>query len=135
MSWYILVQEMPSDAVRIADIPDDFQPAPLGPRDVLIEQIKAIVPAADFTDPAWGLIDGPGFSVEVSLGEGEVVQGFAFHVRGGDAAAGLVADILESLGLRAFDMTTGEFFDPLHATESLRQWRSYRNRVVGQQPN
>jgi len=131
MSWDILVQDMPADAKAIADIPHDFRPEPLGPRSELISRIQALVPEADFSDPSWGLIDGPGFSIEVSFGKLETVTGFSFHVRGGDAAAGVVTEILTGLGLRAFDTTTGEFFDSAQAVESLRKWRAYRDRFVG----
>jgi hypothetical protein len=131
MSWDILVQDMPAEAKVVADIPDHFKPKPLGLRSELISRIVALVPEADFSDPSWGLIDGPDFSIEVSLGPQETVSGFSFHVRGGDAAAGLVSEILASLSLRAFDTTTGEFFQPSTAVESLRKWRAYRDRAVG----
>lgn len=32
MSWDISILDLPSDAVSVADIPDDFEPQPLGKR-------------------------------------------------------------------------------------------------------
>lgn len=59
------------------------------------------------------------------------ITGFAFHVRGGDAAVGVVAAILDSLNLRAFDAQTGDFFKPgPEALRSFRAWRAFRDRVV-----
>jgi len=132
LSWDIFVQDLPADARNVADIPDDFAPRPLMPRQALIDRITEVVPGADFTDPAWGKIDGPDFSIEVNIGEGDPVEGFAFHVRGGDQAAGIVADVLGHLGLRALDMgrDDGGFFDPDDAVENLRRWRAYRDQVV-----
>jgi hypothetical protein len=93
----------------------------------------AAVPDADFSDPTWGRIEGPGYSIEVNIGSEDPVQGFAFHIRGGDMAAGIVADILETLGFRALDPESDtSLFDPAEAVESLRRWRSYRDQVVGQ---
>ena len=48
-------------------------------------------------------------------------------------AAGVVADILDRLGLRAIDTgrDDGGFFDPAEAVASLQRWREYRNRVLG----
>src|SRR5262245_9286514 len=103
MSWDIFVQDIPEGLAAAADLPEDFEPKSLGSRGALIEKIRSVVPNADFADPAWGLIDGPGYSIEVNLGSKEEVDGFAFHVRGGDMAAFVVADILQCLGLRAFD--------------------------------
>lgn len=44
----------------------------------------------------------------------------------------MVADIFGRLGLRALDAGTGDFFDPAMAVDSLRRWRAYRDRVIGQ---
>ncbi len=130
MSWDVLVQDFPMDAERIADVPDDFVPSSLGSRSNLIAKIQEVVPFADFSDPSWGLLDGEDFSIEVSLGASEEVEGFAFHVRGSDTGAAVVADILEKLKLRAFDTTTGEFFNRQAAASSLAKWREYLARTL-----
>ena len=90
MSWDIFVQDLPPDAESVADIPSDYQPKSLGPRDALIAKIREIVPSADFSDPSWGHIEGERFSIEVNLGQASVVDSFAFHVRGGEEAVGAV---------------------------------------------
>ena len=131
MSWDIFVQDLPPDAATVADIPDDFEPAPLMERSALIERIRGVVSEADFGDPAWGRIEGPGFSIEVNIGNEDPVRGFAFHVRGGDLAVGIVADVLERLGLRALDPGSGSgFFERGAAVASLTAWRDYRSRVL-----
>ena len=66
-----------------------------------------MVPAANFTDPAWGQIDAPTFSIEVNLGHDEVDRSFALHVRGGDEAVACVAAILDTVGARAIDTSSG----------------------------
>ena len=130
MSWDIFVQDIPSDARMIDDIPDDFVPATIGRRSEIIEKIKEIVPFADFSDPAWGTIEGTDYSIEVNLGADESIDSFAFHVRGDDVAAGLVSDILKHLNLRAFDGGTGDIFDHERAAAGLKKWRAYRDWVV-----
>src|SRR5260370_22396966 len=101
MSWDIFVQDLPPDARTIREIPDQFKPSPLGARSALIQQIRGIAPSADFTDPAWGRLDAPTFSVEFSLGIEELARSFALHVRGDAAAAGFVSDVLPHRGYRA----------------------------------
>ncbi len=134
MSWDIIVQDLPRDAKTVADIPEDFEPQPLMPRHELIARILDVVPGADFSDPTWGLVEGTDYSIEVSIGDEDPVISFAFHVRGGDMVVGVVAAILDHLGLRAIDPGQGEdgtgFFDPSLATESLQQWRAFRDRAV-----
>lgn len=101
MSFDVFVQDLPPDARTAADIPDDFAPRPIGRRADIVAGIRRAAPHADFTDSTWGRIDGPEYSIEVNIGPGEVLDGFAFHIRGGDAALVVVADILRELGLRA----------------------------------
>jgi hypothetical protein len=114
------------------DIPIDFQPSPIGPRALIIEKIKEAAPSADFSDASWGRIADDSWSVEVNLGKQEDCKHFAFHIRGGDGAVGVVAAILQHLGLRAVDSQTGDFFEPgPKALESFRNWRAYRDRIVG----
>ena len=130
MSWDIFVQDIPSDARTIDDIPDDFVPATIGRRAEIIEKIKEVAPFADFSDPAWGTIEGTYYSIEVNLGAEESIDSFAFHVRGDDVAAGLVSDILKHLNFRAFDSGTGDIFDHQKAAAGLKEWRADRDLVV-----
>ena len=131
MSWDIVVQDLPDGVQHVDEIPDDFKPRPLGTRTDVIRRIQQAVPTADFSDPSWGILETPEFSVEFNIGSDEEVEGFALHVRGGDAAAGFVADLLERCGWRALDTSSSSgIFDPTAALESMRRWRSYRDNVL-----
>jgi hypothetical protein len=132
MSWDIFAMDTPPGVQSVSEIPDDFRPRSLGSRSAVISKIQQIVPTADFSDPLWGLIDGDDWSIEVNLGKDEDCDGFALHVRGGEAAVGAVASILDGLGIRAIDAQTGEFFvSGPSAIESFRKWTAYRDHVVG----
>jgi len=133
MSWDVFVMNFPKEAETVEDIPDDFVPPPLGTRAELIARIKVVVPFAEFSDPSWGTIEGPDFSIEVNLGKDDTVSDFALHVRGSDTAAGVVADIISTLGLRAIAVPPGDFFDPATAKEAMAHWRAYRDHVVKNQ--
>lgn len=130
MSWDIFVQDFPADTRSYDDIPESFQPQPIGNRSEIIQKIQAILPTTNFTDPAWGIIDGKDFSIEINLGQGETLDGFAFHVRGGDGAVGVIALLLKHLGLKAIDSSTGDFFDAETALGSLQSWRAFRDQVI-----
>jgi hypothetical protein len=131
MSWDIFVQDLPKDAKEISDIPNDFRPSSIGSRSQVIAKIKEVVPCANFSDTSWGLLDGDGWSIEINMGAEEECNGFAFHVRGGDEAAGVVAAILDHLRLRAIDAQSGRFFVAgADALASLANWREYRDRVL-----
>ena len=131
MSWDIFVMDLPRGIGSVADIPDDFKPSTIGPRKVIVEAIAAVAPGVDFSDPTWGYIDDLAYSIEVNIGEADPVESFAFHVRGGDLAVGVIADILERLDLQAIDpQSESGLFDPASATESLQRWRAYRDSVI-----
>lgn len=131
MSWDIFVQDLPKDASRIEDIPSDFRPQPILPRERIVEVFKEVAPFTDFSDPEWWRVSCERFSIEVNIGTEDPSKGFALHVRGGEEAVGFVGEILQRLGVRALDVCseTG-FFDRVKSQESFRKWTTYRNHVV-----
>jgi hypothetical protein len=132
MSFDVFVQDLPPSARSVEEIPGDFQPQPLGKRSVLIKAIKRVVPSANFSDPTWGTIDGEGYSIEINIGEEDLVSCFAFHIRGGQEALFVVADILAELRLRALAPgTESGFFDLGELASAYARWKAYRNQVVG----
>jgi hypothetical protein len=122
--------DLPSVA-SIEDVPEDFEPRPLGSRQELVRRIVEVVPQSDFRDPAWGLIERDTFTIEVSMGRDDIVQAITFHVRGsGDEAVAVVARVLDHLGLRAVDTESGDFFAPDSAAASFDSWQAFRNDVL-----
>ncbi len=126
MSWDVFIMNLPLDAQTVDEIPDDFEPAPLGPHAAIIEKIREVASSADFSDLSWGMIDGEDYWIEANLGKDEVVNCCALHVRGGDLAVACVMAIIDRLGARALD-TSGEFVTHDNATAGLQQWRAYRD--------
>ena len=131
MSWDIFVQDIPENAVSLDDIAEDFKPKLLVSRSNVIGAILKFAPFSDVSDLAWVRIQGHGADIEVSLGDRDQVSGFVVHVRGGHAAIGIIAGILQDLRLRALDpgSETG-IFDPGKAGDSLKNWLEYRDQVL-----
>ena len=132
MSWDIFAVRLPEGLNDVADIPDDFSAPVFASQAEVISAVLDVAPDADFTDPTWGEVNGPGFSVEVNVSK-DPCDSFAFHVRGSDSAIGFVAAVLERLGIQAFDpqSDTG-IFDASSATTSMAEWREFRDRSIGQ---
>ena len=130
MSWDISILDLPFDARSVAEIPDDFQPQPLGRRDELIAAIREIAPGSDFTDPSWGELVGLDFVIEFNMGRSETVDSIMLHVHGGDPAVELIVALLDRRGRRAIDCSTGDFFNPASSGESFRAWQHFRDRVI-----
>ena len=131
MSWDIFVQDIPSAAQSIDDIPDDFRPSHIGSRSRVLEAIRSAAPFVEFRSDSWASLDAPGVSMEISIRVEEPLKSFAFHIFGGDCSTGLVADILSRLNLRAFDPASDSgIFEPSRASESLQRWQEYRDHVL-----
>ncbi len=133
MSWDVVVQDLPPQAMSLEDIPDDFDPQPIGSRKWIVAGILAVAPFADLSRPDQVSIVGDDFAIEVGLPAREEIDSFTFHASGDDMAAFVIADILGHLRLRALDPAspTGIFTPGPKAAEGLRRWRSYRDRVLG----
>lgn len=131
MSFDVFVQDIPASAKSRDDIPDDFEPKPIGARSTVIAAIRKVAPEVKFADPAWGTIDGDSYSIEVNVGLEDPVTSFAFYVREGEDALFLVADILAELGVRAFAPGTESGLFELHRSrEAFVRWREFRDRVM-----
>lgn len=129
MSWDILVQDFPK-VEKISDIPDDFVPSSIGTREVIIAKIINSFPAANFSDPSWGVIYTSDGSIEVNIGNNDDCDGFMLHVRGGETAFAAVVTILNAVGCRAIDCQTSEFFEIEAGQSSFSNWQNYRDQVV-----
>jgi hypothetical protein len=130
VSWDISIMDLPSDAASVADIPDTFEPLPLGTRADLIDSIREVAPTADFSDPSWGELATPDFVIEFNMGSEEVVDSMMLHVRGGGSAVALIDALLTRLGRRAIDCSEGEFFSAPASGKSFRTWQAYRDSVM-----
>lgn len=125
MSWDVFIQHLPASALGMDDIPDDFEPLPLGRREDVVKTILSVFPAADTSDPTWLTLHTPSYTIEFGTGTEDVVTCVALHVRGDESLIPQIATLIESLGARAIDSFTGEFFEPATAVESIRRWRKY----------
>jgi len=101
-------------------------------RSAVIAKVSALYPECSFADPSWGILDVPGCSIELNLGNTEELRSFAMHIRGDERAPSVVAHILGELGMRALDPSSPsglfEQNSVLHS-ESFDRWRSYRSSV------
>lgn len=87
------------------------------------------MPFAEFTDPEWLLVDAEEFSIEINMDDEEELGSITFHIHGDGEAGQCVAAILKSLGLRAHDSGTGDFFNIDAPDEGFAKWRALRDRL------
>ncbi len=132
MSWDIFIQDLP-DVATVADIPNDFKPAPIGREAELIAKIGSVVPFIEKKDSGWYSIDQSEVVIDLSISEDEEsgqAQCVTLFVRGGARAAGCVAAIVKVLEHRALDSGTGDFFNPDDPETGYEQWVLYRDQIL-----
>jgi hypothetical protein len=130
VSWDLFVMRLPDGVDNVDELPTDFVPEPMGTRAEVLDAIVGLVPSADFSDPTSLVINGPGFSIEVSVTE-DPVRTFTCSARGDEAAIPIIVGIIGQLGATAFDpQSDGGTFTIESATTSFRRWSEYRDRNV-----
>ncbi len=134
MSWDVMVFNYnglpPND---FADLPEDHKPDPLGPASSVREAISKHLPGVDWSDSAWGIYGGNGFSIEFNAGEKDPIDSIMLHVRGGGDAITPMLQFATPMKWSLFDCSTGEFLDP--AAPSQEGWegfQAFRDKVFEQ---
>ncbi|NJQ07368.1 hypothetical protein [Streptomyces lonarensis] len=87
--------------------------------------IRAAVPAVDLTDPAWGSLVGPQWSMELAIGETEPVPAVLLHLRGtGDDAVAYVHRLAAALGCLPVEAGQESPVPPGEA--GVARWQAYQ---------
>lgn len=130
MSWDIAIVNVPPEIETASDIPGDHSTA-LGSIESVHALLDLLYPAIDLSDPAWGILSSPDYSIEFSIGKDDPVLSIALHVRGGDNAIEPIEKLCADTGWRAIDFGTGEFiaFDDNPAA-GLQAWRGYSEKII-----
>jgi hypothetical protein len=112
MNWDAVAVNLPPYAKRVADIPREYKPPPLGKRADLIAKILEAAPGANFSTPSQGRIEAAGWtwSIVIEMNGADDCQSIIFHIKGDSAALDVLVAILNHLKLRAVDMQTDEIW-------------------------
>jgi hypothetical protein len=137
VSWDVFIVSAPDDVSSPAEMPTDFEPAPLGAaRDIRqrLQRLEVTLPKpdADGTDSAWGYLRGPTWGMEVNIGSDDPVRMVALHVRGGgDDVVPVIVAIAEAVGGRALDSSTGDFLTGDADVAGWQSFQRFRDQVIG----
>ena len=134
MSWDVILLSISPDVQSMDDIDDDSF-APLGTTDDVRKVLIEAVPNLDLSDPTWGILEAPEYSIEFSIGKEEPCDSVMLHVRGEDGAIAPIQAVCEASGWKALDCSDGEIIEfDSNPAQGLRSWREYRDRVAPGSP-
>lgn len=128
MSWDVLLVRLPGEVTSVSQMAHDYQPAPLGPRHDVLATVAGVLPGADLSDPAWGVLSGPTWSVELSIGAADPVDSMMLHIRG--AGDEVLTPVFELAG-EVFDFSAGDLITP-GGTSGWHGFQRFRDRVMEQ---
>src|SRR5690349_14977743 len=103
MSWDVMIFKLRGKTPPSLDELQEADLLPLGPAGDVRRQISAFLEGVDWSDPAWGLYGGSGFSIEFNVGKDEPTPNMMLHVRGGGDAIADIIRFARPLGWSALD--------------------------------
>jgi hypothetical protein len=68
MSWDVLLLRPPDDVTSVYELPADYTPDPLGRQYDVLAAVTQAVLEVDLSDPAWGDLSSPTWSIELNIG-------------------------------------------------------------------
>jgi hypothetical protein len=119
----------------------DTGPPPLGDAGDVRLRIAKVFPKVDWRDPAWGVLEGRGWSIEFNHQTNGMTTSIMLHVRGGGDPLTAITSLCRSNGWVALDCSSGELIDLVApSSKSWREFQEYRNQIGGstqaaQKPN
>ncbi|MFJ8668225.1 hypothetical protein [Streptomyces sp. NPDC093600] len=131
MSWDVLLLHLPDDVTSMEEIPADYTSPPLGRRNDVLAAVTQAVPEVDLSDPAWGELLGPAWSIELNIGSEDPVDSIMLHIRGsGDDVLTPVLRFAEALQCKALDCAGGDLIAP-GRTSGWHAFQQFRDQVAG----
>jgi hypothetical protein len=133
VSWDISICKFSRIYSSVEDIGEDERCYPLGSRSEIHAAVSSVFAGADWSDPMWGMYEAPFGSIEFNVGGPEPVEGLMLHVRASETVVAPIVQLCLLHGWQALDVSNGSFLEQSAVPEAgLREWLSYRNRVLGQ---
>lgn len=109
----------------------DTKPPPLGEAESVRSNITKVLPKVDWHDPAWGVLEGRGWSIEFNHQTNGVTGSIMLHVRGGGDPVTPITAICKSNGWVALDISSGELINlDAPSSKSWREFQQYRDQIV-----
>ena len=133
MSWDVMLFNFGgTPPANFEELAGDYPSKPLGSAAGIRDAISKQLPDVDWSDPAWGIYDGDGFSIEFNTGNRDPVDSVMLHVRGGGNAVAAMMQFAEPNQWTLFDCSTGEFLDPENPSpEGWEGFQAFRDKVIG----
>ena len=129
MSWDLAVMKLDRVMESADEFPPGFVPPPLGSAADVRAAICKTFTTTDWRDPALGVFDGDGFSLEFKAVGEPMVSSLNVRIRGAGHPLAPLMHMCVSSGWQGLDVQTGIFLDLAKFDEaSWRRFSEWRDR-------
>ncbi|MCM2577925.1 hypothetical protein [Streptomyces meridianus] len=109
MSWDLLLMPVPDENAVFDELPEDGEGPSLGRRAQVLAALAGTMPDADLSDPAWGVLEGPTWSLEINVSDSDPVEAIMLQVHGtGDDVLTVVHRLAGAVGGVVMDCVADE---------------------------
>jgi hypothetical protein len=130
MSWDVMVLNY-GGKLSPDEMLDAEPVGPLGPAAQVRRRIAKHLPGVDWSEPAWGIYEGDGFTIEFDIGEDDSIESILLHVRGGGDAITALLGFANPNGWSLLDCTTSKFLDPEKpSAEGWEGFQAFRDKAM-----
>jgi hypothetical protein len=131
MSWDVAINKFSRMYRNVEEMPQDEVPLSLGPRGFVHERVLRVFPGTDWSDPAWGVWNGPDGSIEFNLGNDEPAMGLMLHVRANANVVAAIVRLCRENGWQGMDCGSGEFIEQsTDPASGLESWSAFRDQIM-----
>jgi hypothetical protein len=107
------------------------KPPSLGDAASVRAMISQSLPTVDWKNPAWGVLEGKGWSIEFNHQTNGVADSIMLLVRGGGDPATSIVKLCKENGWVALDSSSGELLNlDAPSSKGWRQFQAYRDQIV-----
>jgi hypothetical protein len=126
MSWDIMI--LTKDPREFSG---DTKPPPLGGAGEVRTKISKSLPKVDWTDPAWGVLDGNGWSIEFNHETNGITDSIMLHLRGGSDPIVAIVKLCKDNGWVAYDTSADGLLDlAAPSAKSCQEFQAFRDKVI-----
>ena len=125
MSWDVMLFSRDPGPIT-----SDMKVPPLGNAEFVRAQISKALPCVNWSDPAWGVLDGPGWSIEFNHQKSGSTDSVMLHVRGGGDPISAIVKLCRETGWVAFDVQSEGLIDlKAPSDKSWKEFQGFRDKI------
>ena len=131
MSWDVMILSKEGTPHVLSNLPPGWKPVPMGDVAIIRDKINRTVKHINWSDPAWGIYDKKGLSIEFNLQKSGQVESFALHIRGKGDPIPIIKSLCELNDWVAVDYSNSTQIDFEADPESgWQRFTKYRDSVI-----